>query len=396
MSMLKKVLDRKEIRRLSWLVLITFVFVSLVCQCVHSAAYYSLVMRSHATVGSPPVILQNGTVGTSTIYTNNTSAKVSVNPIEWTWSDELLANPSFELGNLTGWTAKGPAAASVEIFNATSGGDIFTNRSLRIGNYGVCTKDQPGTSDDSGMWQNMSLTAYASAIDAGNAVINASAWLYPSEWDWDDVALIVRFYNSSGGFISAWNTTGEYGSGSAYYPQAWMLGTGEEHFTQGQLKKFGCYNYTIPVGTRTVGIQLGMGEHQDSFHCGGQADEASIKVRTRALEPYDYVLRVNNTVTDSWQIRLKRYDDSNINRLQNCTIYFHNSTDGASSQIIIENGLFTSQIGQWYDLGNSETIYIAMTVQVNSTGTSYIYTYLEVRTPNTTTYAQHTITLEIT
>jgi hypothetical protein len=244
--------------------------------------------QPNVIVAAPSVILDNGTVGSQTIYTNNTSAKVRVAaPLEWgSWSDELLSNPSFEMGNLTGWTAMGPAAASVEVFNATSGGDIYTQRNLRVGSYGVCTKDTPGTSDDSGVWQNVSLTAYTNAIDAGNAVMNASAWLYPSEWTWDDCALIVRFYNSSGGFISAWNTTGEYGIDTAYNPKAWMLGSGYAHFIQGQLKQFGCYNYTIPAGTRTVGIQLGMGEHKDPAYCGGQADEASIKIRTISLPVY--------------------------------------------------------------------------------------------------------------
>jgi hypothetical protein len=111
---------------------------------------------------------------------------------------------------------------------------------------------------------------------------------------------------------------------------------------------------------------------------------------------YDYVLRVNNTISNSWQIRLKKYADSNIDRLQNCTIYFHNSTDGTSSQIYIQNGLYINQNGPWYDLGDSETIYIAMTVQANSTATSYVYTYLEIRTPGTSTYAQYVITFEIT
>jgi len=111
---------------------------------------------------------------------------------------------------------------------------------------------------------------------------------------------------------------------------------------------------------------------------------------------YDYVLRVNNSVADSWQIRLKKYSDSNINRLQNCIIYFHNSSDGTSNQIIIENGSYINQTGPWYDLGDSETVYIAMTVQANSAATSYVYAYLEIRTPNTTTYAQYVITFEIT
>ena len=44
---------------------------------------------------------------------------------------------------------------------------------------------------------------------------------------------------------------------------------------------------------------------------------------------------------------------------------------------------------------NTEAIYIAMTVETNSTGTSYVYTYLEIRIPVTTTYAQYITTFEI-
>jgi len=111
---------------------------------------------------------------------------------------------------------------------------------------------------------------------------------------------------------------------------------------------------------------------------------------------YDYVLRVNNTVTDSWEIRLKKYSNFSINRLENCTIYFHNSTDGTSGQIVIDNGSFNQTEGYWYDLSSLETIYIAITVEANSTGTSYVYTYLEIRKLNTTTYLQYKITFEIT
>jgi len=110
---------------------------------------------------------------------------------------------------------------------------------------------------------------------------------------------------------------------------------------------------------------------------------------------FDYVLRVNNTAADSHQIRLKKYSDSNINRLQNCTIYFHNSTMGTSSQIVLENGLYVNQTGPWYDLDNLETIYIAMTVQANVIGTSYIYIYLEALVPGSTIYTQYIIAFRI-
>jgi len=96
------------------------------------------------------------------------------------------------------------------------------------------------------------------------------------------------------------------------------------------------------------------------------------------------------------QIRLKEFSDSAISRLQNCIIYFHNSIDGTSNQIVIENGGYTQGVGPWYDLGDSDTIYIVMTVEANSTGTSYVYVYLEVLIPNTTTSAQYIIVFEIT
>jgi len=139
---------------------------------------------------------------------------------------------------------------------------------------------------------------------------------------------------------------------------------------------------------------LGGTESSDASQDYWDIDATLLHIWTETDYDYDYVLRVNNTVTDSWKIRLRKYSDSNIGRLQNCTIYFHNATDGTSSQLVIENGLFTNKTGPWYDLG-TETIYIAMTTQANSTGTSYIYSYLEVRIPNTSTYAQYIITFEI-
>jgi len=111
---------------------------------------------------------------------------------------------------------------------------------------------------------------------------------------------------------------------------------------------------------------------------------------------FDYVLAVVEQDADPWKIRLQAYSDSNIGRLQNCTIYFYNSTDGTSTQIYILNGAYSQQTGPWYNLDASETIYIAMTVEAESTGTSHVYAYLEIRIPGTTTYLQYKITFEIT
>lgn len=110
---------------------------------------------------------------------------------------------------------------------------------------------------------------------------------------------------------------------------------------------------------------------------------------------YDHVLGVNNTVMNPWQIRLSKYADSNVNRLQNCTIYFHNSTDGRSNQISVQNGVYVLDTGLWYDAPSSSTIFIGVLAQTNNTGLSRIYTYLDVRVANTTTYIRYIIEVEV-
>lgn len=126
-------------------------------------------------------------------------------------------------------------------------------------------------------------------------------------------------------------------------------------------------------------------------------NNTSAKVNTPASTPiYDYVLRIVNQVTDTWKIRLKAYAQNNIGRLNNCTINFHNATNGTSHQILIANGSYTQQTGSWYDLKSSATVYMSMTLQASDFQTSQIYVYLEILTPNRTTYAQYILTFEIT
>jgi signal peptidase len=110
---------------------------------------------------------------------------------------------------------------------------------------------------------------------------------------------------------------------------------------------------------------------------------------------YDYVSKINNTDTTSFQTRLKKNDDSNITRLLNCTVYFHNGS-GSSNQLVINEGTYVQELGDWYDLPPSSTIYITASISANSTATSTIYSYLEIKTPNNGIYAIYKITFEIT
>jgi len=113
---------------------------------------------------------------------------------------------------------------------------------------------------------------------------------------------------------------------------------------------------------------------------------------------YDYVLKIVNQESQQWKIRLNAYSDLNRERLDNCTIYFRNASDGTSRQIYIEDGNYVNQTGPWYDFPGSigEERYIAVTLQASNSEVSYIYVYLEILIPNKTTYAQYIITFEIT
>jgi hypothetical protein len=114
-----------------------------------------------------------------------------------------------------------------------------------------------------------------------------------------------------------------------------------------------------------------------------------------AKQRFDYVLRINNTVANPFQIRLTKYSESNINRLLECTLSFHNSTDGNSDQVRIQNGTYLQTTGSWYSLAPSQAVLIAVSAQVNSTSLSSIYTYLEVEAQGTTTYARYVIQFDI-
>jgi hypothetical protein len=109
---------------------------------------------------------------------------------------------------------------------------------------------------------------------------------------------------------------------------------------------------------------------------------------------FDYIIKAVNQVADNWSIRLRAYSQTNIERLSNCTIYFHNS-NGASRQIYILNGTYNQQSGSCYTLSGSSTVYIAMTVSTTETGTTHVYTYLEILVPNSSTYNLMIITFEI-
>jgi hypothetical protein len=109
---------------------------------------------------------------------------------------------------------------------------------------------------------------------------------------------------------------------------------------------------------------------------------------------FNHVLKFVEKENSTWKVRLAAYDQSNIARLNNLTIYIYDGSN--STQIVILNGAYNQQTGPWYDLAALDTEYIWMHVETSSAGTSYVYVYLEILVPNITTYARYIITFKIT
>lgn len=110
-------------------------------------------------------------------------------------------------------------------------------------------------------------------------------------------------------------------------------------------------------------------------------------------ESADVLQIINQTSDSNWQIQLMKYDDMNINRLINCTVWFHNETT-TSAQIKIINGIYNQINGTLYDFTPNTNITI--TAITNTTGTSLIYTHLKVLKRDTSTYSLYIIAFEIT
>jgi hypothetical protein len=99
---------------------------------------------------------------------------------------------------------------------------------------------------------------------------------------------------------------------------------------------------------------------------------------------YDYILSASSQKTYDQNITLTLNNYNNINRLNNCTVWFH---DGVQSvQIKIINGVVTQSSGQNYLLPASSSLYIAVYVEQNSVGTSTLYLRLEAKTQNSIVY----------
>jgi len=375
---------------------------------VSGVVYNVLLMEPSTTVTLPPVKLLSGTAGSSTIYANNTGAKVST-------AAPIVAFDANSSGNNAG------GSTSVSWSHTTGSGQ---NRIMILG---VSIRNTT-ISVSSITYGAQSLT-FIRADTHASATIRSELWylIAPASGTATITVTLSGTSKAVGGSSTYTGvaqtspidvnggTTGTSSSPSQSVTVStagsWLLGhlaisgTGQTVSSEGSGQTMRWDNETSggAAASRNRGHgsdkgPVGTGSQTMSWTASASVDWAvSVVAFKPATSNYNYVLKIVNNVSDPWKIRLKAYSDSNKARLNNCTIYFRNSSDGTSGQIYIVNGAYTQQTGPWYDLPDSpEERYIVVALQASNSEVSYVNVYLEILIPNKTTYAQYVITFELT
>ncbi len=351
--------------RIVCIVVALFLIAGLFGSDVFAATHDSLLNQPSATVTSPPVILQGGNAASSIVYANSTSAAVNAAALLTLYAHQettIIGGSTYNLSKLVSADASGTTLVA----DASLGGRKLMGKFV-YGLTGVTSIPASSWTIYYRVWDSTKKILAHANIDIlarmSNGTIRTS------------IATMVA--NSSDLTSTGWTTvTGTY---------QWSLYAVTDQTDYLEI------DYYIDVITAANSASVSLQIDDNTLALVDQTSAANVYLPST----YDYVLKANNTGTSNWQIRLNKYSDSGISRLQNCTIYFHNSTGGNISQIEVENGAYVTQTGSWCGLSSSTTTYIAMTVQTNSTGTSYINAYLEIRLPATTTYTRYIISFVV-
>jgi len=361
-------IEKRRLHKGIWVALALFLLTGLSNSSVFASVRDSLLKQSNAVITPPSVVLQNGTTGASTVYTNNTSAMINTaGPSQTLYAHQETTTIGGSTYNLLNLGSSNGAGTDIQVGGGSTGRILFAKFVYSLGGVG---------SIPSSIWtfQYRAWREWSSAVEVHC-----------------DVDISILMANGTTRQIVATDA-----ANSANLP-------GSCPPTSSGTYSWSTYN----VIDQTDFLEIDYYAHVTKPHLGryvflriddntlALVDQTSI-VNVYLPSIYDYVLKANNTGTDNWQIRLKEYSDSGISRVQNCTIYFHNSTGGSLSQIRVENGTYMTQTGSWYSLGSSMIIYVAIVVQTNNSGTSYINVYMELPVPGTTTYARYIIASAIT
>jgi len=197
---------------------------------VAGSSYYSLVMQSGTTVSSPPVELQDGTAenSTSTIYTNGTSAKVSVEvsgagvtDVEDYVDDMSDVDNSTDKGTHSNFTAQkyGP-----DLIN-----DTLTEGNITVGYEYIWISGNDDfvrkidKSDPGGPEILSWLTGTSTPYGCEHRIEEGNEYIYVVD---DGETALIKFHANNGSEVDRWDTSGYSDDpyGLAWNGSRWFIG----------------------------------------------------------------------------------------------------------------------------------------------------------------------------
>jgi len=221
--------DFRRFRRSIWPAVALLVLLTLLLQNVAGATYYPLLSEPDMTVFSPPVELESGTAGTTTIYDNSTSALVSVSPSgSATDEEDYVDNNTTDLdesadkGTHSNFTAQqyGPDLINDTL---TEENVLITDEYIWIsGDDDQVRKldksDPGGTEVDS--WD----TGTSSPFGVEHRIESGTEYIYVVNYDAQNDDLI-KFYANNGSEVTRWDISGYSGDsrGLAWNGSRWFI-----------------------------------------------------------------------------------------------------------------------------------------------------------------------------
>jgi len=189
--------------------------------------------------------------------TSTDPGTVSGTTTGYSWTSELMTNGGFDTGNFDGWT----------VVTGTGNGWLvkysMSNAVYAVPQSGGYLAYNLGDSDASGVdyyiYQDVNITNYATSIDTGKAVVNASGWWVSSEYETygiDYARIQIMFLNANKGIINTALDTGYVQNAN----DVWV--------------KAGIQSYLIPANTRY--IRMWGTNYEDCSHIGGYCDAGSL------------------------------------------------------------------------------------------------------------------------
>lgn len=312
-----------------------------------ASTFYSLTLSATATVKSPDVVLQNGNVGNTTIFTGGTSGRVTTPTL------------NYPTGNNTvkGTWVSGTVPASVNAIDS----NYFTYQSVA---QGVAQKVA------------IDLIFHVSSVPPTQLNLTVV-----QQYTRASVPVTIQLFNYTS---NAWAGITE--QGYLAYTSSATAGTDE---TQ---------SVTVTANPGSY-MSAGVSKIEVTANVGGSPPQYSQKINFVRLhyyqQTYNYVLKIVNQQPTPYNIRLSStgLTQSNIARLTNFTAWF-NATSPVQLQVL--NGALTTLTGALNTLAGSSTILVSISVSASGAGLSTIDSYLQIYLPGTSTHTDYRLTFKIT